>query len=902
MRNGIVKGMTGPDKVYVVSHTHWDREWYFTKSTFQMMNVDMMDHLLNILHANEDFSAFVLDGQLVALEDYLTVCPKRKGEIENLVKTGRLAIGPWYVLPDEYLASGEAHIRNFMTGMRIAQDFGGGMKLGYLPDSFGHPSQMPQIIKGLGMGEMIFWRGPGPEVAHAEFHWQGKDGSDILALNMVYGYSNAACLPYDKEKRHQRLDHEIKKLSELSHLNIVLLMNGSDHIAPDGRVAGWIREYQEDHPEIEICHTTLMEYVKEARERASRQPLQTVTGELRSGYRAYLLGDTLSTRMPIKQRQRALEVLVENRLEPLCAMLSMEGKTGYPNEKMQYLWKCLLQNLPHDSICGCSVDAVHREMESRCRQIEEIGAHLFAKAAECIAEERGPLDGSFDGEIAVYNPQLGTQCDVVTLKLQKVLHPLRYVDYHQDQKLLEFTGNSCVPYPTGIVFTDGLGKEYPGWITDVEIVDTVESNPYTQPTMNRCLQAEAGFVAEAPSVGYKEYGYRFTYGVKQEEAHALENAFYRVIGEADGTISVLCKADGKWYHGLNRFCDKADMGDEYTADFLPDDQGIVMNPASVTQTVCGHTLTIEGVLELPAAASNDRKGRSAEMVSCRVATLVTLLPGVERIEIHTVIDNQAKDHCLTVLFPFGEKAEGCMSDSIFSIEERRLVGDGETSCYEGWMEKPNNSFFQKNFAELHREGHSLSVLVKGLPQFEVKREEKQDILALTLLRCVGWLSRDDLKSRNGNGGWSLETPDAQETGLHSFDYAVSPRGEASPHELYRMAIRYTQGLFALQVRRQGTMLKLKEKSFLAVDYQSLFVSAFKGAEDGNGWILRLVHMADTAIMAKLAFHGQEQLYVTEAQLDESPLEEDAVQWNATKREAALSFGPWQIKTLRIKNE
>jgi alpha-mannosidase len=898
MRNGIDKGMTGPEKVYVVSHTHWDREWYFTKSTFQMMNADMMEQLLDILHANEDFTAFVLDGQLVALEDYLAVCPNRKGEIESLVKAGRLAIGPWYVLPDEYLASGEAHIRNFMTGMRIAEEFGGGMKLGYLPDSFGHPSQMPQIIKGLNMGEMIFWRGPGPEVKHAEFIWQGKDGSAILALNMVYGYSNAACLPEDMEKRHQRLDHEIKKLSELSNLGIVLLMNGSDHIAPDGRVAGWIREYHQVHPEIEIRHTTLTEYVLEARERASRQALQTVTGELRSGYRAYLLGDTLSTRMPIKQRQRSLEVMTENRLEPLYAMLSMEGKAEYPTEKMFYLWKCLLQNLPHDSICGCSMDAVHREMESRSRQTEEIGTYLLAKAAKCTGGGNSLLDDSFDGEVTVYNPQLGSQRSAVSLKLQKVLHPLRYVDYHQDQKLLEFTGDSHVPRPTGILFADGQGKEYPGWITDVEIVDTVESNPYTQPTMNRCMQVTAGFVAEAPSLGYKEYGYRFTYGDKQGEAQTLENEFYKVTGEADGTVSVLCKADGKWYHGLNRFCDKADVGDEYTADFLPDEQGIAMNPSGITRIVCSHTLTVEGILELPAAASHDRKGRSDETVSCRVKTSVTLLPGVERIEIHTDIDNQAKDHCLSVLFPFGEKAEGCLSDSIFSIEDRRLMGNGESAGFEGWMEKPNNSFFQKNFAELHREGHSLSVQVMGLPQFEVKREEKQDILALTLLRCVGWLSRDDLNSRNGNGGWSLETPDAQEIGLRSFDYAVSLRGGASPQELYRAAIEYTQGLFALQVSRQGALLNLKERSFVSVDQPGLFVSAFKGAEDGNGWILRLVHMADTIVSAKLSLHGQ-QLHAEAVRLDESPLDEDAVLWDAKRCEAVLSFGPWQLRTLRI---
>ncbi len=199
------------DRVFVVSHTHWDREWYLTKARFQMMNVDMMRRLLDILTENPEFTSFMLDGQLIALEDYLAVCPDERARIEELVRQGRLTIGPWYVLPDEYLASGEAHIRNYIEGMRVARSFGGGMRLGYLPDSFGHPSQMPQIISGLGMKEMVFWRGPGPEVHSAEFDWISKDGSKILALNMVYGYSNAANLKQDEQVRESGGPTEIQR-------------------------------------------------------------------------------------------------------------------------------------------------------------------------------------------------------------------------------------------------------------------------------------------------------------------------------------------------------------------------------------------------------------------------------------------------------------------------------------------------------------------------------------------------------------------------------------------------------------------------------------------------------------------------------------------------------------------
>lgn len=881
-------------KVFVVSHTHWDREWYLTKTEFQMMNVDMMDQLLSILEENSDFASFMLDGQLVALEDYLQVHPEKRDKIAGLVKEKRLFIGPWYVLPDEYLASGEAHIRNFMRGMALAEGFGGGMRLGYLPDSFGHPSQMPQIIAGLGMGELIFWRGPGPEVEHAEFDWVGKDGTEILALNMVYGYSNAANLKADKAVRHKRLDHEIDKLLRLSHMELALLMNGSDHIAPDGRVPGWLKEYQEAHPELEMAHTTLAAYVAEAKQRREKLALQKVRGELRSGYRAYLLGDTLSTRMPIKQAQRQVEVLLENQLEPLFALLKAAKLQGYPMGKLNALWKLALQNLPHDSICGCSLDTVHQEMMGRYLQMNQMGGHLLGKAREALAADRD-FTQQADGELTVVSGALHGGGQRVTARLERVLHPIRYVDYEQDQKLLEFEGDETFETPTGVELTGADGTVIHGTIESVTLEDTMECNLMTQPTMNRVMAVNCSFTADLPGLSISRFAYRFTYGKKQAE-NVLENEYLAVEAGEDGTLSVLCKETGRRYTGLARLLDMADVGDEYTFDPIAGDTGVTMPPETLRIIRQEGCLRIEGTLTLPARCAQSRRARSPETVACPVILEARLFQGMPYVEATLTVYNRAEDHRLMALFPLGEKADTCLSDSLFAIEQREIVRGGQENAYEGWMEKPNNSFFQKNFADLSQGTVGLSVLVKGLPQFEVQAEDTGDTLRLTLLRCVGWISRKDLTSRNGNGGWSVETPEAQEKGLRSFSFAIMPHGKRQPHQLYQEAMRYVAPPVALQTSRQGAGAPTVTQPYCLVDDKRIAFSALKAPQTGEGLVLRLCNMSGGEVEATISFPWHKRISFTGLSLDERLLENLPAQGNC----AELRFKPWQIHTILVK--
>ena len=327
--------------------------------------------MLELLETDPEFRFFNLDAQTIVLEDYLQIRPHARERLARHIREGRITVGPWYQLNDEFLTSGEATVRTLMVGHRIAEQFGGTLKIGYLPDQFGNLSQMPQIFQGFGIDNAIVGRGyqlVGDR--KMEFWWEAPDGSRVLASLMAFWYNNAQYLPSETKPAVEflrRLQERMGARSAISHL---LLMNGVDHLAAQpeaGKVAQAANAVLSKSSEpIHVEHSTLDRYIDALRaEVAERNPkLETVRGELREDRGGACLAGVLSTRMYLKQANHRCQTAMEKYAEPLSAFAHAAG-TPYPYDQLHYAWKLLMQNHPHDSICGCSIDQVHREMIPR---------------------------------------------------------------------------------------------------------------------------------------------------------------------------------------------------------------------------------------------------------------------------------------------------------------------------------------------------------------------------------------------------------------------------------------------------------------------------------------------------------------------------------------------------------
>ncbi|MBI2939096.1 MAG: hypothetical protein HYY04_01555 [Chloroflexi bacterium] len=322
---------TTRQQLFVVSHTHWDREWHQPFQRFRLRLVQMIDDLLALLAADPDFRHFTLDGQSVVVEDYLAVRPERHAEVARHIQSGRLLTGPWYVMPDEFLVSAESLVRNLLRGTRLARELGEVMSIGYLPDSFGHIAQLPQILRGFGIDTAVIWRGVGGQGRHTEFSWRAPDGSAVLAIYLRQSYNNAAHLPTRADDLLHRIAEIRRALSPYATTPNLLLMNGDDHQVAQASIGGVIRLANARLRDAELIHATLPQYAARVRAMApSNGPWETLEGEFRSSELAHLLAGILSTRIGIKQRNAQCEDLLERWAEPFSLYAGLVEYLGPP--------------------------------------------------------------------------------------------------------------------------------------------------------------------------------------------------------------------------------------------------------------------------------------------------------------------------------------------------------------------------------------------------------------------------------------------------------------------------------------------------------------------------------------------------------------------------------------------
>ncbi len=952
--------------IHIISHTHWDREWYQTFQQFRMRLVHLMDKLLEILKSDPEYKHFMLDGQTVVIDDYLDIRPEREAELKKYIKSGRILIGPWRCLPDEFLVSGEAMIRNLLTGKADCKKFGAVMPIGYIPDTFGHVSQLPQIFAGFGFKAASFARGLSEEPV--ELIWEAPDGTSVLLSYLRDHYGNATFYP---AKTGDNSPNELKAIidSLLPHVKTghVLLMQGTDHVEPDRTTPAHLEKARKALMEHTILHSTLIEYFNGVFSEIEKQGLKLpfIKGELRSPIRNHLLPGVLSMRMWIKQDNHECEALLEKLAEPLSAWMSALKWENVELEKfkdswlisniypfVKRAWKMLLECHPHDSICGCSIDQVHEEMHSRFDQVMQIGGEVTRHALSSLGMNvsTSSVAGSekLFSSVLVYNPvtqaATGTVVANVLLPLgsesvevidhegnvipHEIIEPAQSEDYFNSPldkggilgmiematlgklpdivKVYDISAErigECLKLEIGICevaeavadVLAGMDEKIEAWLND----DSIKS--YHLHVMINKPAAIRFLARDVPGLGYASFGIRKSDSSRVSSylnSTMIENGMFNIKADPEtGTITLTDKRTGITYKGLNSFSDGGNKGDEY--NYCPPENDVIITSGEAEmlsivaeETPCTKTLEIHKILNIPQSLTEDRKSRDEITLPLEIVTRASISEGVERIDIDTYVDNPSGDHRLRVHFPTHFKVESAFYDSHFDVIERPL---GCAPPNPAWPEDARPEVPQKAFTDVTDGENGFMIANRGLPEVEVIDKADGTEIAVTLLNCVGWLSRDDFANRRGHAGPPLTpTPAAQMIGGHVFYYSIIPH-KGGYGNAANLAYSFNSPVTALLTTVHEGDLPVRA-SMLEVQPASFVVSAIKPSEDGKGIIVRGYSIADETTRVSLKPLMKFETAVR-SMLDETPIRKIAIRDDGS---VCFSAKPREIVTVRLK--
>jgi alpha-mannosidase/mannosylglycerate hydrolase len=807
--------------VHYVLSTHWDREWYQPFQAFRHRLVRLFDRTLDDLAAGKLRGPFTTDGQAIVLDDYLEIRPERAAQVKQFVKSGKLQVGPWFVLPDEWLVSGEALVRNIELGRALTRQYGAEpSNAGFVCDLFGHISQLPQIFAGFGIHDALVWRGLEPR-ATAHLWWEAADGTRVLCYRFPrtaycdYSWDIRRChqreVTFDAARANRDLDAYLARESRRSPIPPLLLFDGGDHLEYDSDYyqALFARKPGAEFP-YRILHSTLDAYLADVREHAD-QITDVIRGELRETGahplvedQQWLIPGVLSSRAWIKQANVRCQMLLSHWAEPFGAVARAFTSLGYPAGFLHTAWRWLLMNHPHDSICGCSIDAVHEDMKYRFAQCEQIGENTTHDALLSLAAAVEGKIGDKEMRVLVANPLPRPLDETVELTLQI---PAEWQCFN------EFFGFEAKP---GFRLYDPNGTEIP-YQRVAQDMNRTKCRPLPRhfPAVYRTNDITVALTLSLPALGYTTLTvregemsakdeivvagllptrYPATPGLATSE-RAMENAALAVTIETNGTLTLTDKRSGETYPRLLIFEDTADIGDGWYHGQAINDQAFVSTAAQadIALVADGPLLArfrIRTTLRVPAEFKFDRMVRSDAMTPLVIDNYVTLRLGADRLEVETVVQNQVRDHRLRVLFPTGAMTATYLADSAFDVVERPIALPKDSHLR---RELAIETCPQQTWTAVADAARGLAVVAPGLMETAVRNLPDRP-LALTLFRATRRTVFTDGE------------PNGQLPGELRFRYWLSPvRGEIDRVALSEAGIQLGAGLRNVQLPANGLL-------------------------------------------------------------------------------------------------
>jgi mannosylglycerate hydrolase len=770
-------------RVAIVPHTHWDREWYQPYQEFRLNLVDMLDTLVALLESDDSYPYFMLDGQMAVVDDYLEVRPENEERLRALASAGRIGMGPWYILMDEFLTSGETMIRNLQMGLRRAAAFGGAIDVGYLPDMFGHIAQMPQILRSAGFTHAVVWRGVPSSVTATGFLWEAPDGSTVRAEYLPTGYSNGATLPDDAKALVQRLEDHLEEVAALVG-DELLCMNGSDHLFPQPWLGRVVAEANQIQDQLLLRVTSLPEYLATA----PTAGLERWTGELRSGFRADMLMGVTSNRVDVKRLGAWAVRELERRAEPLATLF--QESSEWPQRQLDLAWKEMVRNSAHDSICACSVDEVvdavlHRYAEARTMArglADRATRSLAGSLAEPGTYVLNPAPRARSGVVElVVGADEPPTADVQVLS-ERTDHPGgTALDADTVRSIFGMMQSPQIDHDTwmhDIVIQEGdEGVDVTFWVgpdqrhdapiaqAKRDIYALLEARPDAVIRLGLHQPAErriAARMAEVPGYGWRSFEpAALDHPVVTGESGtsvSLSNGLVSIeVDSTRGTFSLNGRA------GYGRLVDGGDLGDSYNYS-PPREDTVVDTPTAVAVRVAEPgpvrgRVAITSTYLWPDHVDSGSQARVGEQ-PVEVETVLELRADEAAVRVTTTFVNPSRDHRLRVHLPLPRPDRTSKAECAFAVVERGLTAEGRPEEF-GLPTAPAHRFVSAG---------DLTVVHDGVCEYELidigptPRGDAASTLALTVLRSTGMLSRAGMAYRPFPAGPTTRVDGLQMTG------------------------------------------------------------------------------------------------------------------------------------------
>ncbi len=824
-----------PLEIHLVTHTHWDREWYRTAEVFRQRLVDLIDELIETPPRQGE--SFLLDGQAIVLEDFLAVRPDRRDRLESLLRDGRVEAGPWYVLSDGLIPGGEALVRNLLLGRGVLASLGAiSPAVLYCPDSFGHPATLPELAAGFGLPLIILWRGYGSQrwPRGDVVRWRAPSGAQALMFHLPPdGYEFGASLPTDEAAARTRWDRIRSTLVPRSTVGVTLLPNGADHHARQAGHDEAVALVQKlaERTKDRVYASSLHAFAESLTARAAAQRLPTITGELRDSYGyTWTLQGTFATRTGQKRANAIAERALVREAEPWSASAWFAGSTTRRHH-LRAAWRSLLEAHPHDTLCGTSTDAVAAAMDARIRAAREQADAITTDSTDALLG-REPVDGSDRGDrsagVTIIRNDAAHPRDGVAIVdiVEKIADEPVGAGSAAGPRIEDVSGDASAPptIPKGLQILESRvtrdriegRRRYPD--NDIVRVTTCAAMVAQVPAMSLTALSSPGVSSHTPAERVRA------------SADEIANTLINCRFEKTGALTV--DGAGRAIAKVIRFEDLADRGDLYTPSIGDE----VAKATFVKQRVIHRGPLIGEVRQYwrLGAVGSKRATTTGE-----IEVALRVIAGSSAFEVLIAGVNATTNHRLRIGIATGVGGGTVVADAAFGPVERVPV---EITAAERRVEAAPATAPLHRYVSLFSPKGGATVFSDGLAEYEV---DSKGVVWITIIRAVGDLSRNDLTERPGHAGWPVDTPGAQSLGPFTARFALMVHGVRTPptiDEIERAAERFLHPL------RGFTLRSARDRPRAVVGPElsgtGLAFSAMKQSEDGQWLVLRCVNLTE----------------------------------------------------------